>query len=87
MKGPMAELSKLMGGGLDADEILRSQQVDQEPEEQAPEEQEPEPAVGSKKAKPKRRKKLYQPKFDGEAPSAEDGGFSLFTDKNGRDCR
>ena len=56
-------------------------------QEQEPEDQEPEPWVGTKKAKARRRKKLYQPKFDGEAPAAEDGGFSLFTDKNGRDCR
>jgi hypothetical protein len=47
----------------------------------------PEPWVGTKKAKARRRKKLYKPTFDGEAPAAEDGGFSLFTDKNGRDCR
>ena len=56
-------------------------------QEQELEDQEPEPWVGTKKAKARRRKKLYQPKFDGEAPAAEDGGFSLFTDKNGRDCR
>ena len=47
----------------------------------------PEPWVGTKKAKERRRKRLYKPTFDGEAPSAEDGGFSLFLDKNGRDCR
>ena len=46
-----------------------------------------EPWVGTKQAKARRRKKLYKPTFDGDAPAAEDGGFSLFTDKNGRDCR
>ncbi len=46
-----------------------------------------EPWVGTKKAKARRRKRVYKPTFEGEAPSAEDGGFSLFTDKNGRDCR
>lgn len=52
-----------------------------------PDDDGPEPWVGTKKAKARRRKRLYKPKFDGEAPCAEDGGFSLFTDKNGRDCR
>jgi len=46
-----------------------------------------EPWVGTKQAKARRRKKLYKPTFDGDAPAVEDGGFSLFTDKNGRDCR
>ena len=39
--------------------------------------------VGGSATKKKRRR-VFKPQYEGEAPAAEDGGFQLFVDKTGR---